>query len=233
MSIKTILLSAALVASGATASNAATFDFGAVADTYFNSTGAGNSRSEGTFEQVDGAAGLTVDGITLISATGSNSDDSLENVHAFFDSSTGVGPAGLGVCSSGIRSDGISECSTNFGSDTSDDNINSSETLTIEFDTSILFTAFEFRTANHSLANGSVAINGDDFDISGGLLTDANAFTTIGNGSVFTFAYGSQNDTELYLTTASVSAVPLPAGLVLLLGGLGGLLGLRRRRAAA
>ena len=173
MNMKAIVASAAIAMSAAPAVHAATFDFAAIADTFWDlGAGPNGLNMEGTFAQVAGSvAGLALmdAGITVTDGTATSTRGT---PHAFFDHDGGSGPAGLGVCSSGIRpTDGVSRCSSgDFGSEQnkSDDNITEGEVLGISFSQSIAFTDLIFTNEVHDPANGSILINGNELQITDG-----------------------------------------------------------------
>lgn len=221
----------ALVATTGVAS-AATFDFAYIATKYRNLTG-----NEGDYDQIAASAVgayFTDGGVSVIDAIGTNTNVE-EGVHSFFDSTTSL-PAGLGVCSSGYQDDGVSECSTGSGSNTGDDNITSvyggDEAVEVVFDTKVALTDLTFRTTKHGLAEGTLLINGVEYSVAAGKLTDAGALGAGGSIGVmesFTFGYGGSEATPIYLQIAEVAAIPLPATFGFLAMGLAGL-GVARRR---
>ena len=177
--------------------------------------------------------GTTVGGIEVVaSAAGAGSP-----VPYLDDLYTGAGSpdgrAGLGVCSSGINIGG--ECVI-----PSDDNVTSGETLTLAFldagtsaPLTVTLLVALFRDTDHFPtfpAGAQIDIQVDG----GGFVTYAlvNNFMTQLTGSVFDFTY---NNEQFYIETATVSPVPLPAALPLLLSALAGLgmFGWVRRRVAA
>lgn len=231
--LSVVAISAAAVF--AVPASAATFDFAAMADNFFaNNTaikGNGTAKYEATFDQLEVSTTgslLTDGGVSVTSATATHTGGP---AHAFFD----AGRAGLGVCHSGFTGTvsslggNVSNCSTNFGSRTSDDNITENEVLSVTFSKVVAITDILFRNAIHGLANGTLVIDGSEQQIAAGKLSET-ALAALGKASTFTFGYGGTNPTQIYLTSAAVSPVPLPAGVVLLLTGLAGLGAMRRRR---
>ena len=118
-----------------TDATAATFDFEADATAFWN-VGPSGDRYEGTFDQVYDPAsarsiaagtngGNSVDGITVTA--------SAMNANGVADPFMDSGQAGLGVCSNGFQTSGISQCSSNGGSNTGDDNLVDPEVLTLDF----------------------------------------------------------------------------------------------------
>ena len=223
-----------------TAGNAAVFDFGDIAEgiTFGGvdtpEIGDIASDAEGNWNVVvpllpDGFLDntLTIDGIGVV-AQGFNTNSG--EVNAFLDAHSG-GPGGLGVCSSTSCTSGVS------GASTGDDNVSGTgggEWLKLIFDTSVIFdpTAFEFRAGNHSLLTGTLDINDITATIVAGALSAPTAALIASlTGTMHTFTF---TEDQFYLTSATVSAVPLPAALPLFGGALGlmGLLGWRRKRMA-
>ena len=247
------LLSVAVCALGlAGAANAATFDFAADAETFFNNNtaqkGDAQKNYEGTFEQVYGSGGAT-DGTITVQASATKTVNGQEVVADPFMDSRGNGDnddvAGLGVCSSGLTQydadpgvsvDLISNCSTNFGTNTGDDNLVSPEILKLTFSDSVdsenvfLITELFIRDSGHDPISGEdvISINGMMFDASLGVVD----LTGLGPDTMFFFTSTDGADPELYIATISVEAVPLPAAGLLLLGGLGGLAAMKRRKKA-
>ena len=213
---------------------AATFDFGRMANDFWNlASGPGGRPFEPSFQQFADsslAGALEDEGVRILSAVATQDDG--RTAHAFLDHDLSRRQAGLGVCSSGFLGNGVSECSTGFGNHRSDDNITEGETVAVTFDQQVAFTDLEFRDAQHFLANGTLLIGGQNYVVDNGRLA-ASDVSRIGRGSTFSFGYGGENPTEIYLTVATVAPVPLPAGIGLLAAALGGLAGLRRMRRRA
>ncbi|MDW3224741.1 MAG: VPLPA-CTERM sorting domain-containing protein [Paracoccaceae bacterium] len=201
---------------GAHAASAATFDFVSIADN------AGDANYIGGTELNWGdtafAAGLTIDGITLI-ASGSNVNNNFAD--AFFDKGT----AGLGVCST------VLGCATGGPGNTADDNVSASqggETLTLDFGTEVSITDIFFRAAGHGALTGSLNLNGGVLGITNGFATSG--LSLLSGASVYDFKY---TNSEFYISSAVVSAVPIPAAGLMLLTALGGLTAVRRRKQKA
>ena len=231
--ISALTFAACIACTGATA---ATFDFEADATAFWN-VGPSGDRYEGTFDQVYDPAsarsiaagtdgGNSVDGITVTA--------SAMNANGVADPFMDSGQAGLGVCSFGFDS-GISECSSNGGSNTGDDNLVDPEVLTLDFSLRVLLDGLKIRDAGHNLITSqadAIEINGDFYD------TDASGqviLTGLGAATSFIFtSNGTGPGDEIYLSVldASLSKVPLPAAGFLLLGALGGLGAMARRRKA-
>ncbi len=220
-----------------TAASAISFNFANIADNNLNPNYIGSTELE--WRETAFAGGLTIGGLTLI-ASGSNANGTTAD--AFFDK----GNAGLGVCSTAQTSGGSpnSGCRSGGGTNTSDDNVSGAqggETLTLAFDKSVKFDDILFRNAGHGLANGTLFINGDLFNIVNGALANLALLT---GTNIWNFKYDTNNTgTEFYINLAEVSEapfdnvppVPLPAALPLYGTGLAvmGFIGWRRKRKTA
>jgi hypothetical protein len=203
----------------------------------------------------------TQDGIT-VNATASihpPNDDQL-TADPFMDSLSGNKPAGLGVCSTGfdvLGTDGdsgdyggISRCSTQYSGspkDAGDDNLLFPEILTLTFSKDVWLQDLMIRDADHNLVTGSILVGSDaldpielegggfhpglvELDVIAGVVQDTYA---AGFSSLFYFtSAGGRPGDEIYLEVLTAD-VPLPAAGWLLLGGLGGLAAMKRRKKAA
>ncbi len=223
-------LSAAFFASGA---NAAVLDF----------LGAATNNERGF---ADGSV-VTLDGLNVTLSAGlqvnygavpSVSDDA----YAYYDH----GNAGLGVCKTvtDFTSGGTSNrCASGSG----DDNVTVTEYVTLAFDTLQNLGSFAFRNGSHNpitSATETLLVG-----INGGALTQytfatlAAAFPTFSKVSSISLAYddGQATANQFYLSSVTatedpdiVGEVPLPAGLPLLLAGMGafGFAARRKQKAA-
>ena len=228
--ISALAFAACIACTGATA---ATFDFEADADAFYGAN-TGSSKYEGTFDQVYSltnvraiAAGTNggnkVDGIT-VTATATNGNDAAD---PFMDSDD----AGLGVCSSGLQQGSvISDCSSNGGGHTGDDNLLFAELLELYFGGKrVAIDGLQIRDSGHNLINNQVdaiTINNKVFG------TDSNGQVNLAGlmaADTYTFTSAASGK-EIYLSVLEVSQVPLPAAGFLLLGALGGLGAVARRR---
>lgn len=201
-------------------------------------TGASAASVDINFEDLvanigeQGVEGQTFDFGGLSVTLTSNGND------AYLDGVSGGLPAGLGVCSTGLDTNG--ECNV-----PGDDNVTMDEAVTITFSQAVLSVSnFVFRAASHEDISDStefLIIGGvDDLsptlgDFSGpSTFADAANYISsqqVGNLYALTFSFA---DTEFYLSsfTAEIAAVPLPASILLMGGALGGLGALRRRKKA-
>lgn len=168
----------------------------------------------------------------------STTPDPVGSQHAFLDADRGSGPAGLGVCSTGISGDFLSRCSSNFTraggtgvNDAGDDNVADPEVLELMFNQEVKLALGAITDSNHDPAIGNVEISVDggewmDVAVFDGLFTDPGTL----RGTTFWFR---PDDGQGYLAGVVASTVPVPAGAWLLIGGLGMLGAARRRRKAA
>ena len=213
--------------------SAATFNFADTADAYWSA----NSH-EGSWQQVTGGT-MTNAGTTITGAAATWNSGTSSNYYPFFDSSYGMGgrQAGLGVCHHGWTNSGVSQCSSNGGSYTADDNLTTSETLALSFNQKVMLSDLVVRDSNHYLIKNTadaIVINNLTFG------TDANGHVILdglGAATQFTFSTLTSGVPEIYLSTLSTITpppVPLPAGIVLLPGALvmTGFFGRKRRKAA-
>lgn len=219
-------VAAALVIGAPLTAQAATFDFATMSDDFYTANG-----YEGTWDQVTGGT-YTVDGVTITDASATwTSNGTTAGADPFFDSSAGMNnrDAGLGVCHSGTKtSTGRSNCATPTGSATSDDNLTQGEALTLTFDGPVTMTSLTIRDENHYgiTDTSAVIINGVTYSAVNGIVTFSGGLTA----SSFTFVTEASGNPQIYLSSMTVAPVPVPAGVLMLPGGLLLLILLRRRR---
>lgn len=221
--------------------HAVTFDFEALADTFY-----GDNGYEAIWEQAVGADGWWEgdgDGTLQIMAGVQNAKPGAPTsgegyAHAFLDS----GNAGIGVCSTGVDTSNatgiggeMSLCATGYSGslgnlvDKGDDNVADPEVLELKFSHMAKATFGLVRDANHNLANGTmeIAVDGGSFvtyNVANGVIQGT------GNGlKGMTFWLRPDAQGQGYVAKVEGVAVPLPAAGFLLLGAMGGL-GIAARR---
>lgn len=225
MKIFATFVAAAAVSMTAGFASAATFDFEALAD---SSIGEGSWESRGDFSDAgigdfdDATDRFTVDGI-WVEAVGTDNfaQGNDADYHAYLD----AGNAGLGVCKVTTVAH---QCTPG-----DDDNLSSNEALILNFSTVVQLTDIFLRTFDHSIYAGApIWIRNMDTGLSAYRLP-GDELTSLGSSTSWLFETNFQSpDLEdwFYISSLSVSQVPLPAGALLLLTGLGGLAVARRRK---
>ena len=145
--------------------------------------------------------GLTVDGVTVTGSPGT-----------YADGYSGGRPAGLGWCVGACAGSAL-------------DNIGPGDpAVELTFSEKVRLTGFEFRDGDHYLLNGKVAVNGATYSVLNGLIDGWKP-----DAADTTHSFGYVDGDPIYLRAATVAAVPLPAGLALMLTGIAAL-GLVRRK---
>ena len=208
--IKTLSIAAAFALFGSAAS-AAVFDFATLANS-----------GEGVWSLSAVSGGWTQGGITVYASATGGAD-------AYLDAGFGspLKLAGLGVCK--IWDTTTGQCIPN-----SDDNVQIGETLILSFSTKVQIDQIVLRDAEHVLfvLNDTINFVGQN---ASGLYTVGigNPFLTFGQGTLWSFNIGGRTPRDFYIASITVSAVPLPAGGLLLLTALGGIAAVRRRKTRA
>ena len=193
------------------------------------------ANGEGPFDNDPiGPPGYATQGGITIQATASGFEGSLAYLDAVAFSDDR--PAGLGACH-GFTGGEPPQCDPS-----SEDNVTSGETLTLSFfsDTAlanpltVVLDPTFFRDADHfgTFVVGNMITITDASGTTTYQLPLLGEFTTPLTGNTFDFTY---YNTEFYIGSVTVSAVPLPAALPLFLSALAGLafVGRRRGRQAA
>jgi|GEM_PF-1019972 len=248
-----IALIVALTAS--TSSFAATFDFanlkngtGFLPTDGINCTGGDKCSSNVNGGNLGGDLNFTSGGIT-VAATGYYDDPNIQgNVYSqvavvqdhddgyngLLYGSTAKG-AGLGVY--------------HKSGDNGDDNITGGEMLKLSFDRTVMMSEFGMRAEGHNTTawrtNGTFQYSIDGLSWISALLPDNNV-AGVGNANAgrfqlgltskdFYFRYGGTTPDQFYISSATVSAVPLPPAFALMLPALGmfGFISRRKRQTAA
>ena len=225
-----------------------------------NSANGNEIAIEGTFDQVynDESSPLfgenVKDGI-MVQATATTTDSNGQVVDAdpFMDSFSSSKPAGLGVCSTGFDGavsniyDGESQCSSHYSGDltkdSGDDNLVDPEVLKLSFleeftfdPLMVVLNELFIRDANHEKVDTQILISDDGtfnpledtYEVLAGVVQGLGDFN-LGPSTMYWFTSVDQQQ-EIYLETLVVSEVPLPAGLTLMLAGMGAFGVMARRR---
>jgi len=160
----------------------------------------------------------TQDNLTLTATASYNG--SIDDVFVYMDK----GDAGMGICHSGLSSS--LQCTTS-----SDDNVSQNEVLFWSFDQNITEVSLYLQDANHNAFNDKF----EYFDYSTSSWLEAetvNSRVTLNLTGVSQIDFRTINDDKFYIGEATVSAVPEPATYALMLGGLGlvGFMAKRRKQ---
>jgi hypothetical protein len=189
----------------------------------------------GNEQGVVSGTSLNIDGVNMTFSAGDVYDDGIYN--PYFDDIANGKPAGLGVCR---VLDGSQQCADS-GDDSIDGDLGISEYVAIIFDDgpfSVLDISFRdgthnlLNTDNVSLLNWAI-LDGVGGVISSGVDTFSNVLALATSGffaNVAGIGFG-YIDTEFYIE--SISDVPLPGAIPLLISGLAGLGFASRKKKAA
>lgn len=228
--MKLLAIAAVIAAMSAGSASAATLDFLAAA-----------TNNERGFQ--DGSV-VTLDGLNVTLSAGLQSNYGADpavtdDAYAYYDH----GNAGLGVCKNvtNFTSGGTANrCASGAG----DDNVTVTEYVTLAFDAAQKLSSFAFRNANHHVINSTtqtllVGIN-DGPLAQYTFAALSSVFPTFFDVDSITLAYddGESSANQFYLSSVTaevdpeINEVPLPAGLPLMLAGLGAFGVASRRRKA-
>ena len=164
---------------------------------------------------------FSLGGIT-VHATGSFNGTAAAVVQDATANWTATNGAGLGVYHAGPVNN-------------SDDNITTGETLTLTFEQAVNLSAIGLRSDGHNFTNWA---DNSTFLFDGVQTALPKGTGFIGDldksGTVFSFAYGGNKPGQFYLSSVTVTPVPEPETLALMLSGIGfvGFMARRRRRHA-
>ncbi|MFK7870534.1 MAG: VPLPA-CTERM sorting domain-containing protein [Roseobacter sp.] len=237
--MKRLFLTAiAVVALTAGASHAATFNFAANADgtDFTNTNNDVRTGGEADWATIVGGAAVGIldvpSGISVVGSGAGTNANGTTSLFAYFDS----GSAGLGVCgNTGSCSPGNDDnVGAIGGSANAAQPSQTFETLTLTFNQGVTVSNILFAAEGHGAFTGDIKINGIDTSITGGSL-DTNLFGTVFNFQYLPVPVGTNpaHTNEFYIEAITVSSVPVPAALPLLLAGVGGFAWVGRHRKAA
>ena len=233
--MKLITTAAAALLVTAVSASAASFDFGEYA----------RDNGEGSWDYITGGditdGGITVEAGSFLHDGVSVIEDARDTSVAYLD-----GPnssdlnAGLGVCTAGIGGGGTGECLIG-----GDDNTGATpaggasaglfEGLVLRFSSAVTLSDLVFRDADHVVINSGLIAVGDATAEQPGDLTvwDIGGDFFDYGSTQWVFAAIGGEGIEFYIDGVTATTVPLPAAGWLLIGGLGGLAAMKRRKKAA